>query len=128
MPVLIHLGFGRRGDFRAIASRFPKLVVISAHAGFPFFQDLWAHRNDCPNLHVDLSSPYVDEKLVRAAVAAMGPERCIYGTDAPYGFHESDGSYDYAEIRSWVERLPVSTRGREQIFHENFGRIVSEAR
>jgi hypothetical protein len=38
-------------------------------------------------LHVDLSSPYLDEPLARAAVAAMGPERCLYGTDSPYGFH-----------------------------------------
>lgn len=127
MPVLVHLGFGRRGDYRAIAARFPKLVVIAAHAGMPFFQDLWAHAKSCPNLHVDLSSPYLDERIVRATVEAMGPARCLYGTDAPYGFHEDDGSYDYAEIRGWVERLPVTTREREAIFYENFGRILADA-
>jgi predicted TIM-barrel fold metal-dependent hydrolase len=127
MPVLIHLGFGRRGDYRAIAARFPKLVVIAAHAGIPFYDDLWAHAKDCPNLHVDLSSPYLDETLVRAAVKAMGPERCLYGTDAPYGFHEEDGSYDYGEIRGWVERLPISTAQREAVFSENFARILADA-
>lgn len=124
LPVLIHLGFRKRGDFRAICRQHPRLTVISAHAGFPFYQDLWAYRGECPNLYVDLSSPYIDERLARAAVQAMGPERCLYGTDAPYGFHEADGSYDYGEIRRWVERLPVSTAMQARIFGDNFREIV----
>lgn len=127
MPALIHLGFGRRGDYRAIARRFPRLVVIAAHAGFPFYQSMWAHRRECPNLRVDLSSPYIDERLARAAVAAMGPERCLYGTDSPYGFHEADGSYDYGEIRRWVERMPLSTKERESVFAGNFRGILDRA-
>jgi predicted TIM-barrel fold metal-dependent hydrolase len=128
LPVLIHLGFGRRGDFRAICERYPRLVLISAHAGFPFYKDLWAYRGAYPNLHVDLSSPYIDERLARAAVSAMGPERCLYGTDAPYGFHEDDGSYDYGEIRRWVERMPLSGADTEKIFSGNFQAILSRTR
>lgn len=128
LPALIHLGFGRRGDFRAICERYPRLVLISAHAGFPFYKDLWAYRGAYPNLHVDLSSPYIDERLARAAVAAMGPERCLYGTDAPYGFHEDDGSYDYGEIRRWVERMPLSGADTEKIFSGNFQAILSRTR
>lgn len=124
LPVLIHLGFRRRGDFRAICRAHPRLKVVSAHAGFPFYDDLWAYRGECPNLYVDLSSPYIDEALARAAVKAMGPERCLYGTDAPYGFHEDDGSYDYGEIRRWVERMPVSADMQERMFGGNFCEIV----
>jgi uncharacterized protein len=127
LPVLIHFGFGARGDFRAICSRFPKLTVISAHAGFPFYKDLWTFKNDHPNLYVDLSSPYIDEALARAAVAAMGPERCLYGTDAPYGFHADDGSYDYGTIKGWVERMPVASDKKEGIFGGNFLGILSRA-
>ena len=128
LPVLIHLGFRARGDHRAIASRFPRLVVIAAHAGFPLYDDLWRHAGDCPNLHVDLSSPYLDERLARAAVAAMGPARCLYGTDAPYGFHGDDGTYDYGAIRRWVERMPVSSAEREAILGGNFARVLDAAR
>lgn len=120
LPALIHFGFGKRGDFRALCSQFPRLKVIAAHAGFPFYRDLWKHAADHPNLFVDLSSPYIDEALARRAVAAMGPERCLYGTDAPYGFHVEDGSYDYGEIKRWVERLPVGSAKREAIFGANF--------
>jgi hypothetical protein len=128
MPALIHLGFGKRGDFRAICARYPKLVVISAHAGVPFYDDLWAAKGSCPNLHVDLSSPYIDEALARAAVAAMGPERCLYGTDAPYGFHEADESYDYGEIKGWVERMPVSSAQRDAMFGGTFAEILAGTR
>jgi predicted TIM-barrel fold metal-dependent hydrolase len=127
LPVLIHLGFRKRGDFRSICARYPKLTVISAHAGFPFYKDLWAYKGECPNLYVDLSSPYIDEKLARAAVAAMGPERCLYGTDAPYGFHEADESYDYGEIKGWVERMPVSEGEREAMFGGTFREILARS-
>ncbi len=125
LPVLIHLGFGKRGDFRTLGERFPKLTVIAAHAGFPFFDDLWALKHRYPNLHVDLSSPYLDEALVRDCVAAMGPERCLYGTDAPYGFEDASHSYDYGESKGWVERLPVTTAERERIFGLNFAELIS---
>lgn len=124
LPVLIHLGFRRRGDFRSIASTYPRLRIIAAHAGFPFYGDLWRYRNSYPNLHVDLSSPYIDEALARDAVQAMGPERCLYGTDAPYGASEADGSFDYRAIRGWVERMPCSSRAREAMLGENFARLI----
>lgn len=127
LPVLIHLGFGKRGDFRALCEQFPQLVVISAHAGFPFYRDLWAHARHYPNLHVDLSSPYIDEELARSAVAAMGPQRCLYGTDAPYGFHVPDGSYDYGRIKGWVERLPIASAHKDAILGGNFLGLLSRA-
>lgn len=119
MPVLIHLGFGARGDYRAICERFPKLRVLSAHAGFPFFDDLWRAGKDLPNLLVDLSSPYIDEALARDVVRALGPDRCLFGTDAPYGFHEPDGSYDYGEILGWVERMKISSSERDRVLFGN---------
>jgi predicted TIM-barrel fold metal-dependent hydrolase len=125
LPVLIHFGFGAAGDFIDLCSSFPKLVIIAAHAGFPFYDALWRKGREHRNLLVDLSSPYIDEKLARDAVAALGADRCLYGTDAPYGFHDTDGSYDYGRIRGWVERMPIRTDEREKIFHGNFARFDS---
>ena len=124
LPVLIHLGFRARGDFRSMASAYPRLKIIAAHAGFPFYGDLWRYKNAHPNLHVDLSSPYIDETLARQAVKAMGPERCLYGTDAPYGAVEEDGSFDYRTIRGWVDRMPCSGRKRDGILGANFARLI----
>jgi predicted TIM-barrel fold metal-dependent hydrolase len=125
LPILIHLGFRARGDFYAICKSFPRLKVISAHAGFPFYDDLWRVAGELPNLHVDLSSPYIDEALARAAVKAMGARRCLYGTDAPYGFHEEDKSYNYEEIKGWVERMSLGSEEQEMIFGKNFESIIA---
>jgi len=123
LPVLVHLGFGKRGDFRTMAARHPALTIIAAHAGIPFYDDLWRYKNAYRNLYVDLSSPYLDEPLVRDTVAAMGPERCLYGTDAPYGFSDDDG-YDYGEIKRWIERLPVPARKKDGIFGNTFRAMI----
>lgn len=126
LPVLIHLGFGKKGDWRQIAERFPRLRVLFAHAGMPHFPRLWHKMNDYPNLYFDLSSPYLDEALVRRAVEAVGPRRTLYGTDAPYGFHvDHDPSrYDYGHIKGWVERLPVSSSDVEGVLGANAGEFL----
>jgi len=80
---------------------------------------MWGAIRDDPRLALDVSSPYLDEALVRDAVAAVGPERVLYGTDAPYGFHAADGSYDHGAIRGWVERLPVAAREVDRILGGN---------
>ena len=121
LPVLIHLGYRKKGDWRQIVERFPKLRVLCAHAGMPHYQRLWHKMRDYPNLSLDLSSPYLNEALVRRAVKAVGPRRALYGTDAPYGFHlEDDPSrYDYTHIKGWVERLPNASREVDGILGEN---------
>jgi uncharacterized protein len=106
LPILIHLGFGDRGRWATLTDACPRLRILFAHAGIPHYQRMWPEVRASKNLYLDVSSPYLSERLVRAAVAAVGPERIVYGTDAPYGFDDG-GSYDYGAIRGWVERLPV---------------------
>lgn len=125
LPALIHLGFGKRGDYRAMASRYPGVSFLFAHAGFPFYDELWRHARALRNVFIDLSSPYINEALARDAVRALGPERCLYGTDAPYGFHADDGSYDYGEIRRWVERMDLRGAAQERIFAGNFLELLA---
>jgi predicted TIM-barrel fold metal-dependent hydrolase len=119
IPILIHLGFAERGAWRAIADRCPRLTLIFAHCGMPHFDRMWTAIRDDPRLFVDVSSPYLDEALVRDAVATMGPERVLYGTDAPYGFHADDGSYDYGAIKGWVERLALPAVKIERVLGDN---------
>jgi len=124
---LIHLGHGDCGDYRSISESYPRIPLICAHAGIPYYDQLWKYGKSRANLYVDLSSPYLDERLVRAAVHALGPERCLYGTDSPYGF-QHDGSYDYTHIRGWVERLPISQSEREALFSDNLLGLISASR
>ncbi|MFQ6053858.1 MAG: amidohydrolase family protein [Candidatus Bathyarchaeia archaeon] len=120
LPMLIHLGFGAQGAYRWLAESFPRLKVIYAHAGIPFFKALWPLVRHHPTAYIDLSSPHLSESFVRQAVAAVGPEKCVYGTDSPYGFSDANGSYDYGRVKGWMERLPISDRDRERILGGNF--------
>lgn len=128
LPILIHLGFGERGRWQVLTDRCPKLRMIFAHAGMPHFSRIWPYIRENPNLRVDLSSPYLNERIVRQVVAVIGPHRALFGTDAPYGFHESDHSYDYGHIKSWVERLPCRATDIDRIFGDNVLELLSEAR
>jgi predicted TIM-barrel fold metal-dependent hydrolase len=128
MPILIHLGFGERGEWKRITDACPNLRMIFAHAGMPHFGRMWNEVRDNANLRVDLSSPYLDERLVRQAVAALGPHRALYGTDAPYGFHLPDDTYNYGHIKGWVERMPNSASDVDWMLGANVEELLSEKR
>lgn len=128
LPILIHLGFGARGAWRVLADAAPRLRLIFAHAGMPHYDRMWGAIRADPRLALDVSSPYLDEALVRDAVAAVGPERVLYGTDAPYGFHDADDRYDYGAIRGWVERLPVPARAIDGVLGDNALALLARER
>ncbi len=119
IAILVHLGFGERGVWKVLADACPKLRIIFAHAGIPHWPRMWNEVRDDKRLWVDVSGPFLDEKLVRTAIAALGPERVMYGTDAPYGFHDASGAYDYGAIKGWVERLPVPAVGVDRVLGGN---------
>lgn len=123
-PVLIHLGMGEAGHWQALAAACPKLRLIFAHAGFPTYSSEWNAMRDHKNVWVDVSSPYINESLVRRAVKALGAERVLYGTDAPYGFHEESGLYDYGVIRGWVDRLPIRAAEVDGILGRNIETLL----
>lgn len=126
LPILIHLGFGERGKFGLLTSRFPELRLLFAHAGMPHFGRMWDEVRANRNLRIDLSSPYLSERLVRRAVKAVGFERALFGTDAPYGFHEPDHSYDYRHIKTWVERLPLRSGQTDRVLADNAEELLRD--
>src|SRR5207248_178361 len=104
-PMLVHLGAGaHRGDFRRLPERFPRLNVIYAHAGIPWYGTLWDDAVRRENVFVDLSSPYLDKALRHRALRALGASRCLYGSDGPYGYPARDGGYDHGAILRQIEQ------------------------
>ncbi len=125
LPLLLHLG-GKKdnGDFHYLPSQHPGLKIIYAHAGVPHYQKLWDAAKNRKTVYIDLSSPYLDEPLRRAAVDAMGPEKCLYGTDGPFGYPGEDGLYDHGAILAEIDRLPVSAAEKDGILGKNFLALV----
>jgi uncharacterized protein len=128
LPILIHLGFGARGAWQVLRTRCPALRIVFAHAGMPHFGRMWRDIRADDNLYIDLSSPYLSERLVRQAVATCGPERALYGTDAPYGFQQADHSYDYTHIKEWVERMPYRASDVERMLGGNIEMFLGDRR
>ncbi|MEW6444328.1 MAG: amidohydrolase family protein [bacterium] len=118
MPVLVHTGadpvpgcelFGHPRDVDVIASAFPRLVIIMAHMGVPFFHETKEVLAKHENVFTDLSGAVVYDE-VRAFAARhridpsflsqltreswsstlstlmkdMGLERVLFGSDFPF--------------------------------------------
>ncbi len=124
-PLLIHLGQkAGHGDYRVLPRKFPNLKVLYAHAGVPFFKALWAFAQEECNVYVDLSSPYVDAKVSRGALQALGAGKCIYGTDGPYGEQDPGQDYDYSTVKGRLEDM-LSGGERDAVLAGNFAELIA---
>lgn len=124
-PLLIHVGFGAEGDFMSLVREVPEVKIIIAHAGFPLYYHTWKEIKDHKNIYVDLSqTSYVGDRITKDAVEFLGVERCIFGTDGPFGFHGKEGKYDYGFIKRRIERLFSDPGVRKRLLGENFAEIA----
>jgi len=84
-PVKIHnAGAGWDDALGTIARRHPRLPIVIAHAGLgaPSIEGArLAASND--NVYLEMSSSFAHLPTVREAVAIAGPERLLWGSDAP---------------------------------------------
>lgn len=124
-PLLIHAGFGKHGAIGGLMEKVPGLTLILAHAGFPGFLDTWSGIRNNENIYVDLSqSIYLNERMTGDAAAYLGPERCLFGTDGPYGELDANGLFDYGFLKKRIERMFPDQAVRDLLFYENFLRIT----
>ena len=124
LPLLIHLGGGpRTGDFHGLLQKCPGLKLILAHAAIPHFQRSWETIRQQKNCFVDISGSYLNASLVRKAVEALGPDKVIFGSDAPVSLRCGEG-HSYEGILQWTRDLPISDDDREKIFHKNLERLL----
>jgi len=124
-PLLIHAGFGPHGNFFPLLESAPGLKLIIAHAGFPGYSETLRQIRPYKNVTVDLSqTSYVGEAATCRAVEALGCERCLYGTDGPYGFRDAHGAFDYGFLKSRLERLFPDPGVRRRLMSDNFADLA----
>lgn len=120
-PLLIHAGFDAHGNYETLLSEVPGLKLILAHAGYPLYADTWKKIKKNKSVFVDLSqTSYLDQETTRRAVAYLGTDRCLFGTDGPYGRHAEDGLFDYGCIKRRIEKLFPQRGVLERLLGENF--------
>ncbi len=124
-PLLIHVGFEEEGDFYSLLKEVPDLKLILAHAGFPVYRETWTRIKDNKHVYVDLSqTSYVGDGITRQVVESLGVDRCLFGTDGPFGFYASDNKFDYGFIKKRIERLFPDKGMQKRLLGDNFAELA----
>ncbi len=125
-PLLIHPGFNDHGNFLPLVKELPELKLVLAHTGFPGYADTWRLIRDFTNVWVDLSADaYVNIRTARGAVEALGVDRCLFGTDGPYGAVSDDDLFDNGTIKRRIEGLFSDETIRKKLLGDNFTRLIA---
>lgn len=103
-------------DVATLARRFPRVRIIMAHLTGCGPRGVLAVR-DCPNIWVDTSGAAPEAGLVEHAVANLGSERVLHGSDAPIrDFHVS-----LARVRT----AAISAAAKRRVLGENIRELLS---
>ncbi|WP_411739935.1 amidohydrolase family protein [Peribacillus sp. S4] len=122
IPMIIHLS-SEPDSYKYLPENYPKLKLIYAHAGLPFWKKLWNYVKNQPNVFVDTSSDYINPFIVKKAVESLGYRKVLYGCDGPYGMKKFN-EYDYLTKKSWVDSLQVPDNQKEYILGKNFLALI----
>ncbi len=126
-PLLVHLGFKEKGKFDALLKEVPDLKLVLAHAGFPCFAQTWKAIKDKPNVFVDLSQTlYVNALTTRKVIKALGPDRCLFGSDGPWGSIGPRGGFDLGVIKGRIENLFKDEKVRAKLMGDNFQKLIEK--
>ena len=119
LPLMIHMGFDSEDKIKTFLRYYKDLKIIFSHAAFPFYKKIWPYILEMENGYVDLSSHHVDKKIIKRTVSYLGHERCLFGTDDPYG-DELAG----LNILDWINKLNLEDSHIEGILSKNVLTII----
>lgn len=97
-------------DVAVLAKRHPAVRIIMAHLTGCGIRGVLAIR-DCPNVWVDTSGGAPEAGLVEYAVAQLGAERVLHGSDAPIR--------DFGVSLARVATAQISPAAKRRILREN---------
>jgi len=125
-PMLIHCGFDTHGDYLSLIKAVPELKLILAHAAFPGYHDFWRVIHSHPNVFVDLSqTSYVNKQTIQDVVNVLGWQRCLFGTDGPYGSRDNNGEFCFDIIKSQIKSLFSDKNCQQGILGRNFVNLAN---
>lgn len=106
------------GHIAEISRRHPGLTVIAAHLGCLYGWDRVEALFGLDRVYLDLAyiHPLVTVDQVMEIIRRKGPDRIVFGTDAPYRRP--------AEALAWLMDLPLSEDERTAILGGNLLRII----
>jgi uncharacterized protein len=135
LPSVRDLRLGDPLALGVMASQFPTVPVIIPHFGAGFFREALMAADGCPNIHFDTSSSNSWMKFTpgltlcevfRRALAVVGPDRVIFGTDSSF-FPRGWRQVIYGAQQTALEEAGVEPAVAARIFKGNFDRIFGDA-
>jgi hypothetical protein len=118
-------------DLHVLAVRYPQVPILIPHFGAGMLREALMLADVCPNVHFDTSSSnawlrYLPgltlSQVFRAALAVVGPERLLFGTDSsffPRGWH---GAILERQQQA-MEEAGIDAATRAKILGANFARL-----
>lgn len=103
-------------DVAVLARRFPAAKIVMAHIGGNFLHGCEAVV-DCLNVFTDCSGTFCEQGMVEHAVDRLGPDRVLFGSDAP--------GADFIANLAKVAAADLPPGVIEQILCSNAERVLS---
>jgi predicted TIM-barrel fold metal-dependent hydrolase len=131
LPSVLDLRCGDPLALAKTAVRFPTVPVIVPHFGAGFLREALMAAEAAPNILLDTSSSNGWIKyfpglgladVFRQALAVVGPDRLLFGTDSSY-FPRGWRRVIMGAQRAILDELGVEPAAREKIFSRNFERV-----
>lgn len=73
---------------------------------------------------MDLSCSLLNKSILAGAINALGAGKCLYGSDAPYGYPGADGRHDYGRVLRNIEGLSLSESDTQLVQGANLAQIA----
>lgn len=102
-------------DVATLARRFPDVRIIMAHLTGCGVRGVQAVRR-CPNVWVDTSGAAPEAGIVEYAIAQLGADRILYGSDAPIR--------DFGVAIARITGSRLDARIRQKILHDNAAALL----
>lgn len=82
-PLLIHTwGAGAVRSLASLAQHCPRLPIVVAHAGGDAWREAIEAARQVPSLYLDFALSTPERGRIERAIATLGPERIMFGSDA----------------------------------------------
>ncbi|MBI3948287.1 MAG: amidohydrolase [Armatimonadetes bacterium] len=117
IPVLLHV-FGDTASLGRAADEVPEAVLIAGHMGGYRWDQVLDVAARHPNIHLETCGSCTEAGRLEAAVATVGAERVLFGTDLPL-----------LDPSSWLaiiqEEAALTDKQREAILGRNMARLAA---
>ena len=108
--------YGDFASFAKLASDFPKINFVAAHAGLRELEDAISALPQLKNVWVDIT--FQSSRSIKKMIKSFGADRVLYASDWPYGFQKT-------AIKCVKKAVNGDKELIDKIFHKNAEELLN---